>query len=107
MVQSKSKRTYQRFKTGLKPLIELPINTSNELRIPKEALRHQSKETIVISRTSGVDNRSNKEKGVCIKLSPRWKGLFLVVKKLDVLPCLVKKSEKQSAAVFHMDRLEP
>ena len=48
-----------------------------------------------------------RKKGVCTKLSPRWKGPFLVIKKLDDLTYLVKKSEKQRAAVFHLDRLEP
>ena len=48
-----------------------------------------------------------RKKRVCTQLSPRWKGPFLVIKKLDDLPYLVKKSEKQRAAVFHLERLEP
>lgn len=45
--------------------------------------------------------------GVCTKLSCKWKGPFLVVKKIDDITYLIKKSEKQRATVFHIDRLEP
>ena len=45
--------------------------------------------------------------GACTKLTSKWKGPFLVLKKIDDISYLVKKSEKQRSAVYHIDRLEP
>lgn len=45
--------------------------------------------------------------GVCSKLSDKWKGPYLVTRKLDDLLYLVKRSPKQPAKAFHVDRLLP
>ena len=45
--------------------------------------------------------------GVCTKLTSKWKGPYLVLKRLDDITYLIKKSEKQRSSVFHIDRLEP
>ena len=42
---------------------------------------------------------------VCSKLTPHWKGPYLVIKKLDSLTYMVKWSAKQQAKVYHVDRL--
>ena len=49
----------------------------------------------------------HRKAGVCTKLTCKWKGPFLVLKKIDDITYLVKKSEKQRSAVYHIDRLEP
>ena len=46
------------------------LKVNSEYQIPKEALRHQSKETVVISRTSSVASRSNKKKGSLYQTVP-------------------------------------
>ncbi len=43
--------------------------------------------------------------GVCQKLTSSWKGPYLILKKLDDVTYLVKRSMKQPAKVFHADRL--
>ena len=45
--------------------------------------------------------------GVCHKLTSKWKGPYVVVKKIDDLTYMVKKSKKQHAKVYHIDRLLP
>ncbi|VDH99871.1 Hypothetical predicted protein [Mytilus galloprovincialis] len=45
--------------------------------------------------------------GVCSKLLPKWKGPFIVLKKIDDLIYMVKKSPRQPAKVYHIDRLIP
>ena len=48
----------------------------SKLRIPKDTLRRQSKETVVISRTRGVASRFNKEKGSLYQTVPSMEGPF-------------------------------
>lgn len=43
--------------------------------------------------------------GVCNKLSPQWKGPFLVTKKIDDLVYLIKRSSSTPAKAIHIDRL--
>ena len=45
--------------------------------------------------------------GVCQKLSYRWKGPYVVIKKIDDLTYLVKRSKNSTAKIFHIDRLLP
>lgn len=43
--------------------------------------------------------------GVCQKLTMRWKGPFLITRRIDDVTYMVKKSLKQPAKVHHIDRL--
>jgi hypothetical protein len=43
--------------------------------------------------------------GVCSKLLPKWKGPYIVVRKIDDLIYMVKISPRQPAKVYHIDRL--
>ena len=45
--------------------------------------------------------------GVCSKLTSKWKGPFVVIRKLDDVTYLVKNSPKQRAKVYHIDKLIP
>ena len=45
--------------------------------------------------------------GVCSKLLPKWKGPYVVVRKIDDLTYMVKRSPRQQAKVYHIDRLLP
>ncbi|KAK3102361.1 hypothetical protein FSP39_010822 [Pinctada imbricata] len=45
--------------------------------------------------------------GVCHKLTSKWKGPYVVVKKIDDLTYMVKRSRKQLAKAYHIDRLLP
>lgn len=45
--------------------------------------------------------------GVCSKLTSKWKGPYVVIRKLDDVTYLVKNSPKQKAKVYHVDRLLP
>ncbi len=45
--------------------------------------------------------------GVCHKLANKWKGPYLVTRKLDDLLYLVKRSVRQPTKAFHVDRLLP
>jgi hypothetical protein len=44
--------------------------------------------------------------GVCHKLTSKWKGPFVVVRKVDDLVYLVKKTQKQPAKAIHINRLK-
>jgi hypothetical protein len=46
-------------------------------------------------------------RGVCHKLSPNWKGPYIITKKINDLLYLVKKSPKQTPKACHIDRLLP
>lgn len=43
--------------------------------------------------------------GVCSKLIPKWKGPFLVTKRIDDLTYLVQKSQSQKSKAYHIDHL--
>jgi hypothetical protein len=43
--------------------------------------------------------------GVCSKLVATWKGPYVVTKMLDDITYLVKRSAKQMAKTYHIDRL--
>ncbi|MCG7866651.1 MAG: DDE-type integrase/transposase/recombinase [Candidatus Thiodiazotropha taylori] len=45
--------------------------------------------------------------GVCSKLTSKWKGPYVIIRKLDDITYLVKNSPKQKAKVYHVDRLLP
>ena len=47
------------------------------------------------------------KRGVCHKLLNKWKGPYLVIRKLDDLIYLVKKSPSQPTKAYHLDRLLP
>ena len=44
--------------------------------------------------------------GVCSKLTSPWKGPYVVIRKLDDLHYLVKKSRIQGPKVYHVDKLQ-
>jgi hypothetical protein len=46
-------------------------------------------------------------RGVYHKLSPKWKGPYIITKKINDLLYLVKKSPKQTPKACHIDRLYP
>lgn len=43
--------------------------------------------------------------GVCSKLSPQWKGPFIITKKIDDLVYLVKRTASAPTKAIHIDRL--
>ena len=43
--------------------------------------------------------------GVCSKLTSKWKGPYVVIRKLDDVTYLVKNSPKQKTKLYHIDRL--
>lgn len=43
--------------------------------------------------------------GVCSKLMNKWKGPFIITKKLDDLICLVKRTPTGKPKAYHVDRL--
>ena len=45
--------------------------------------------------------------GVCHKLTSKWKGPFIIIKRLDDTNYVVKKCPKKPGKVFHIDRLLP
>ena len=45
--------------------------------------------------------------GVCKKLSYRWKGPYVVLKKIDDLTYMIKRSKNAVAKIHHVDRLLP
>jgi hypothetical protein len=45
--------------------------------------------------------------GVCSKLTAPWKGPYVITKRLDDITYLVKRSAKQMAKAYHIDRLLP
>ncbi|MCG7877685.1 MAG: RNase H-like domain-containing protein [Candidatus Thiodiazotropha endolucinida] len=45
--------------------------------------------------------------GVSTKLTCKWKGPYVVIRRLDDVTYLVKNSPKQKAKVYHVDRLLP
>jgi len=45
--------------------------------------------------------------GVCTKLSPRWVGPCLIVRKIDNTTYVVKKSARKNEKVHHIDKLRP
>ena len=49
----------------------------------------------------------SRKRGVCHKQQNKWKGPYLVTRKLDDLTYLVKKSPSQPIKAFHLDRLLP
>lgn len=50
---------------------------------------------------------TSRKVGVCQKLAYRWKGPYVVIKKIDDLTYLVKRSRNSVAKIFHIDRLLP
>ena len=47
----------------------------------------------------------SKRPGVCVKLTPKWKGPALVLQKQDDLTYLVKMKSNTPAKIYHIDRL--
>jgi hypothetical protein len=50
---------------------------------------------------------TSRKVGVCKKLSYRWKGPYVVLKKIDDLTYLIKRSKNAIAKIHHVDRLLP
>ena len=50
---------------------------------------------------------TSKKVGVCHKLTSKWKGPYVVTRKLDDITYLVKRSKKLPGKVYHIDRLLP
>ncbi|VDI59554.1 Hypothetical predicted protein [Mytilus galloprovincialis] len=46
-----------------------------------------------------------RKKGVCSKLTPKWKGPFIIEKRIDDVTYRVKRSLRQPSTVYHVDRL--
>lgn len=47
----------------------------------------------------------SRKKGICSKLLPKWKGPFTVIRKIDDLVYMIKRSRRQPAKIYHIDRL--
>ena len=45
--------------------------------------------------------------GVCSKLQPKWIGPCLVVKAIDILTYVVKKSARDVPKIYHIDKIQP
>ncbi|CAG2230871.1 unnamed protein product [Mytilus edulis] len=50
---------------------------------------------------------ASKKKGICHKLTSKWKGPYVVTRKIDDITYLVRRSKKQPGKVYHIDRLLP
>ena len=50
---------------------------------------------------------ASRKVGVCSKLTCKWKGPYVITKKIDDVTFLVRRSEKQHGKVYHVDRLLP
>ncbi|CAG2239793.1 unnamed protein product [Mytilus edulis] len=50
---------------------------------------------------------ASKKKGICHKLTSKWKGPYVVTRKIDDITYLVKGQKKQPGKVYHIDRLLP
>ena len=50
---------------------------------------------------------TSKRLGVCSKLTCKWKGPYVITKKIDDITFVVKRSQKQKGKVYHVDRLLP
>ena len=48
---------------------------------------------------------TSRRKGVCNKLTPQWKGPYVITKRIDDLVYLVKHSQSTPAKAIHIDRL--
>jgi hypothetical protein len=48
-----------------------------------------------------------KKPGICSKLANRWKGPYIVVKRLDDLTYLIQTSPRKPIKAVHIDRLLP
>jgi hypothetical protein len=48
-----------------------------------------------------------RRKGVCHKLTSKWKGPYVISRKIDDTTYLVRKSKNQLPKAYHMDRLQP
>ena len=50
-------------------------------------------------------NDPTRKIGVCSKLSAKWKGPYIITKCMDDTTCIVKKTAKQMAKAYHVNRL--
>ncbi|KAK3083019.1 hypothetical protein FSP39_011806 [Pinctada imbricata] len=50
---------------------------------------------------------ASKKVGVCSKLTCKWKGPYVITKKIDDITFLVKRSRTQQGKIYHIDRLLP
>ena len=50
---------------------------------------------------------ASKRPGVCSKLTSKWKGPYVITKKIDDITFVVKRSAHQKGKVYHSDRLLP
>lgn len=50
---------------------------------------------------------SSKKPKVCHKLTLKWKGPYIIVRRIDDVTYLVKRSKKTPAKAYHIDRLLP
>lgn len=50
---------------------------------------------------------TSRKVGVCQKLSYRWKGPYVVMKKIDDSTYLIKRSRNSVGKIYHIDRLLP
>lgn len=46
-----------------------------------------------------------RKKNVCSKLAPKWKGPFIIEKRIDDVTYLIKRRASQASVVYHVDRL--
>ena len=50
---------------------------------------------------------ASKKVGVCHKHTSKWKGPYIITKKIDDVTYLVRRSRKTPGKVYHIDRLLP
>ncbi|CAC5415372.1 unnamed protein product [Mytilus coruscus] len=98
----------------LQAVIPQPDTEIQENRSPDDYVAHlqnKLKENHAFARKalkkggSCFDFGPNKEKGVCSKLTPKWKGPFIIEKRIDDVTYRVKRSLRQPSTVYHVDRL--
>ena len=65
---------------------------------------HAKRRTFEAGQTVWLYNPERKLR-VCHKLTTKWKGPYLVTKRIDDLTYLVKKNAKDEAKAYHIDRL--
>jgi hypothetical protein len=94
----------------LKDQLELIHEQAREVLKTKISYRKRHYDLTAKSRSLSVGDPvwlhdTSRRLGVCKKLSPTWKGPFLITKKVDDLVYLVKKSINLPAKAVHIDRL--
>jgi transposase InsO family protein/predicted aspartyl protease len=80
----------------------------------RKAATHQKQQYDQKADKSGLDEGQavwlwdpSRKRGVCPKLTSKWKGPFVIVQKIDDLLYKIQKNPRANAKVVHLNRLKP